>query len=240
MKKKLTVLRDIFVKLSRVYKDDFYLYNGELTIQGDASFSKLPGVMIMKFHEHSVEILKDFLNITEGSVIHITSTDDIKTEIDQILLEFKEVLKTKTYDEAELLITISDRLSKVYQPMDKSESVMEIIQSINEKYDWLLRKDYYTLDTENPEYSKIIEDLFVNKIYIELEDLNPDGDCPTVIVTASLFPMLTYKNIELFEYGCEKVFDDGKDILFNIASRMVLDNFTIYVSYDYTDMSYMI
>lgn len=240
MKKKLSALRDVFVKLSRIYKGDFYIYNAQLTIQGDESFTKLPGVIIIEFQEHIVNIFKDFLNITEGTMLHIKSTDDMKSAIDEILLDFKDVLKTKTYDESEMIITISERLSKVYPKMDDMNLITSTTNMIETHYNQFSSKDYYTLDTSAPDYNKVVEDLFTNKIYIELTDLNPDTNCPNVIVTASLFPMLTDKNIELFEYSCDKVFDDGRDILFNITSRMMLDNFTIYVSYDYTDMSYEI
>lgn len=240
MKKKLTVLRDIFVKLSRIYKSDFYLYDGKLIIQGDDSFEKLPGVMVVELHEHMIDILKYFMNITPNSLYHIKSTDDMKSEIDLILLEYNEPFKTKNYDENEIIIPISDRISKVYPKVDNGDIICTMTEVITEKYNCFSCKDYYTLNAEPDEYHKLIEDLFVNKIYIELHDINPNGVCPNVIVTASLFPMLSDKNIDMFEYCCDKVFDDGTDILFNITSRMILDNFTIYVSYDYTDMSYKI
>lgn len=240
MKKKLNALRDIFVKLSRSYKDDFYLYDGEFVIQGEISFSRLPAVILVAFSEESSCILKDFLNITKGSLYHIESTDVIKEEIDAILLEYKEVLKLKEYDETELFVTVANRLSKVYQPMEYDKNMKEIQTMITSTYDIFFRKEYFSLDTGDDSYQEFIRDMFENKIYSELKDLNPYGGCPSVIVTASLFPLLTEKNIDAFEYSCNKAFDDGKDILYNITSKMELERFTMYVSYNYTDMSYTI
>lgn len=240
MKKKLTMLRDIFVKLSRAYKDDFYLLNGEITMQGDVSFSRLPAVVLVTLNEEVSLLLEEFLNIPKGSLYHIESTDAIKNGIDDILTEFKDVLKLKTYDEDELLVTISDRLSSVYQPMEMTDDIKSRLKKIENTYESFYRKEYFSLDKSDDGYNEMITNLFENKIYSELRDLNPDGECPSVIITASLFPLLAKTNIDDFEYSCEKVYDDGTDILYNITSRMILDNFTIYVSYDYTDMSYTI
>lgn len=75
IKKALKFTRDLIVKLSRVYKKDFYIIDGSYLYPGKLSVEEISGYMVCEIEEPYKEYLKE-LEITNEKFIYIS---DIKT-----------------------------------------------------------------------------------------------------------------------------------------------------------------
>lgn len=80
-KKALKGVRDFTVKLSKIYKKDFYIVDGTYLYPGIQSKTELPGVLICEIEDQYKEYLKD-LNITDTNLVYI---NDIKIFKDDII-----------------------------------------------------------------------------------------------------------------------------------------------------------
>ena len=78
--KALKSVRDFTVKLSKVYKKDFYIVDGSYLYPGIQSESDLSGIVICEIEEPYREYLKD-LNITDFPLIYINDIKEFKDDI---------------------------------------------------------------------------------------------------------------------------------------------------------------
>ena len=236
MLKELKLLRDVFVKLGKLYKSDFYIWNGTRTIQGELSFAKLPSRISTIINDETVRLLKKYMRFTKGTdrVIYVNDTSPLKKAIDEIIMTNKEAIKTDPAVEITILPDVQQRLSSIYK--DVLDKKMEKIKMEIIKYEsTVVQYDYYTLPIEDDVYlNDVLKKLFIEKTHIELKDQNEL--CPNVIIAAPLFPLLTEKNISLFEYTCTKLYEDDISILYAMVHRMSLDYFVLYASYHYIDV----
>ena len=236
MLKELKLLRDMFVKLGKLYKEDFYIWNGRYTMQGKLSFAKLPSQIATIINDESVNLLEKYLGFDKsvGKIIYVHDTSPLKKSIDEIIQTHKDAIKTDPAVEIAIFPNVKETLSSIYKEVDDKK--IEVIKTEILKYEESVTSyDYYTLPIDDESYlNTTIQKLFEEKTYIELEDCNKL--CPNVIVAAPLFPLLTEKNISLFEYACTKLYEDNMSTLYTMVHRMSLDYFVLYGSYHYIDM----
>lgn len=79
-KKALKGVRDFTVKLSKIYKKDFYIVDGSYLYPGMQSKVDLSGVLICEIEDVYREYLKD-LNITDTNLVYISDIKEFKDDI---------------------------------------------------------------------------------------------------------------------------------------------------------------
>lgn len=192
-KKELTkdtkAFRDFLVKLTKIYRKDFYLYNGTFLIPGKISTESLKGKYLLKVKEDLIPLIQSILQ-SEGKneMLYIPDIALLKNLVDE-LIERKELIR-KTAEDSQTLIVV---------PEEKTTS---LLQHMNEELEHLKKDSNEFLPLEIDLSDEEI--LSIKKIFpIQYKDY------PKIEVNVQVFPFFTEKTQNFMEFMCGKVENSG-------------------------------
>lgn len=199
-------LRNILVKFTKLYRKDFYIYNGQFAIPGPISEESLKGKFIVSIKEEFLPTIKEILfPDNENTLLFISDVSEVKNVIDNFLDQKDLVLPTCV--ERGFITKIAG---------DKYEF---IIKSIHDEFEMIQdeRDDFIPciIEENDPEV------ISLKKIFkIQYKDF------PPIEGNIQLFPFFTEAERPYIEF-MSKEFDNGEKMKLYFA-RFHLD----YILFD--------
>lgn len=174
-------LREVIVKLSKVYKKDLYIYNGVYSIPGIISDDSLKGKFLIKIKEEYQESIKDILfNDNENTLIFIRDISELKNIIDENL-ENKDGILPSAKERGVIEICDEDKSKPI---LEKMNNELDTISEINHMF--IPLKIDEDSDPDIVSLKKIFEIRYKN--------------LPSIECNIQLFPFYTEKEKPFIEY----------------------------------------
>ena len=201
-------LRDVLVKLSKVYKKDFYIYNGSIVIPGKISQESLKGKFILTIKDEFQECIKRILfNDEENRMIFIRELSEFKSLIDEFL-ECEEAILTAGVERS--IIEVCD-INKTLLVKDKMDIELESIKLDSEKF-----KPLEIDDTD-------VDIISTKKLF----EMKYDG-YPPIEGNIQLFPFYNEKDRPDVEFMCGDFEKRGLITLYYARFHVDYQYFDIY------------
>lgn len=182
-------IKDLFVKLKKVFPSDVYIILPNILWAGEKSSDISSGDNICILEPKYTEAIFKSINKTEG-ILYIPSVDNAK-------LEFINIVEEVTDDEKKISLITS--------------AITHMKEYVSTVDDWQSFKDF--LDKDN---QINFNTLFDDKDVISLKD--EKNNSPAVIIGQSFIPLVTDKNYENLFYSISKT-DNGElyTLMFNFV-----------------------
>lgn len=212
-KKEIKEIRDFFVKLQRIFKEDSYIYNGKYIYPGTSTASELPGSMLLDIQEEYRDIIRPifFQGMDKNTLIYIPSINEAKKSLD--IEGTNDDKKKALLNVVECGIEDTDTGKKIIQSMTKF---------LNEIEDD--RDGFITVPEQDDANVFSIKKIF---------HLSYEG-CPDVDMSLQLLPTVTEENLQMVEYVCRKRDDIGGDTsIYYIRIRIPYSYFDLHIKYHY-------
>lgn len=212
-KKEIKGIRDFFVKLQRIFKEDSYIYNGKYIYPGISTESELPGSMLLDIQEEFRDIISPifFKEMSKNTLIYIPSIDKAKKSLD---------VEGSSDDKKKALLDVVE--CDVEETDTGKEVIRNILTFLNEIEND--RDGFITIPEQND------TDVFSIKKIFRLSY----EDCPDVDMSLQLLPTVTEENLQLVEYVCRKRDDVGGDTsIYYIRIRIPYSYFELNIKYHY-------
>ena len=207
-KKELAKLYDICGKIENVFKDVYITSNGYVIgyEHGDP--------YLITFSD-PVEVCNDFFKVCGlFRVLHINDMRNFRK-----FFSPRDPKTTGTIDDYYNIVDSKPEIEKIKQTLS------EKINSINSINNW---ESFIIKDDENLA-NDIVEALFANNQQIEFKPISiDDEDNPIVMLTKSIIPLITKKNIGNLYYTTKKENKDLYLIIFNIELEYFRLNMIYY------------
>lgn len=201
-------LRDVLVKLSKVYKKDFYIYNGSIVIPGKISEEALKGKFILTIKDEFKECIKRILFTNEENrMIFIRDLSEFKSLIDEFLDCEGAILSVGVERQ---IIEVCD-LNKTLLVKDKMDIELESIKKDSEKF-IILEIDDSDVDIINTK---------------KLFKMNYEG-YPPIEGNIQLFPFYNEKEKPVVEFMCGDFEKRGLITLYYARFHVDYQYFDIY------------
>lgn len=201
-------LRDVLVKLSKVYKKDFYIYNGSIAIPGKISEESLKGKFILTIKEEYTYCIKRILfENKENTVIFIRDLSELKNIIDENLENESAILPSAVENK---IIDVYD-VNRTLMVKDKMDTELNAIMEDSEDFIEL------QIDEKDP-------DIFNMKKIFEMKY----KDFPPIEGNIQLFPFYNEKEKPSIEFMCGDFVSKGSIHLYYARYHVDYNYFDIY------------
>lgn len=202
-------LREVIVKLSKIYKKDLYIYNGIYVVPGKISEESLKGKFLVSIKTEYIEPIKSILFKKESNeVIFIRDISDFKTIIDDNI-EDKDVILSRA-KEAGIIDEFDEEKTNSF--MDKLKDELE---SINTDRDEFIPLD---IDISNNPDILSLKRIF----HIKYKDF------PDIEGNIQLFPFFTEKETPYIEFMSDEFNNNGNIKLYYARFHVDYTYFDIY------------
>lgn len=180
--------RNLFVKLTKVYRKDFYIYNGTYAIPGKISEESLKGKFILSIKEQYRRCVNEILfPDNENTILFIKDISEIKNVVDEFIEEKDKILPACL--ERGLIQKLSEE--KFNEIKDKITTELDKIQQETEFFIPV------EVDLSDPEV------ISLKKIFkMQYKDF------PPIEGNIQLFPFFTENDKPFIEFMSEE-FDNG-------------------------------
>lgn len=185
-KKELNNLKLFLNKVKRVFQEDIMVYHNYYIIGGVESQEKLDGMVLLIIDDDYKKLLSYVLN--ENNSYYIPNMDKFREEVNNDAEEYT------TYEQ------IDDVDFKIPNSYD-DEAIIETLLSETSNPDVVWHK--------LSDQSKISEMFFDSKLTYDLPLYDKDGktEIDTIVISKSLFPNISEKNIDSIFYFSEYIED---------------------------------
>jgi len=186
-------LRDLCVKIKRIFKDDFYIYKSKFVIAGELTKDSLKGEIILIIDDEYCDYFDKVIgNKTTSNLLYVESGDNLK----------------------ETFIKYIDNYEEVYDICIKENIISYVNDSTFKKID-----DYVNTELNN---ERVDSDGYIcvdiDEDDLDIKDMKKKFEMkyknlPSIEVNSSLFPYLFTKYITKFEFMAKKMMTDKKSNL---------------------------
>lgn len=204
--KELKVLRDLYVKINRIFNTEFYIFPTGYIIDVPQNRRINSTTTLLKLEPGYYDIvLKAYFNNKKNCILHVTNVKLIKDDL----------FNNFTYIETEPMLSMQydvlDKMISLYSSVDKWKP--------------------FRLSDNDDENEELCVKLFRNNEAIEFKPTRKSDDY--VIIGKSLFPIVTDKNYRNnLYYHNIKYNDNINQILFDFD----FSHFRIHLSYTYVKL----
>lgn len=202
-------LREVVVKLSKIYKKDLYIYNGVYVIPGKVSEESLKGKFLVSIKDEYLEPIKTILFKKESNtVIFIRDISEFKNIIDENI-EDKDIILARA-KETHIIDEFDEDKSNSF--MDKLKDELESISSD--------RESFIPLDIDVSNNPEILS--FKKIFHIKYKDF------PDIEGNIQLFPFFTEKDTPYIEFMSDEFNNNGNIKLYYARFHVDYTYFDIY------------